>query len=319
MRFALVVLAYNESKTIKDVVKEHYKKFDKIIVVNDYSKDDTSDRLEELNKEYDDLVVINNKKNYGAGKSFEIGLQEFLKTNCDYLIKVDGDSQFNYQDTFNLVDIINEKKYDYIKCDRFWAKGIDGKIPFLRYLGNAFASFLIKFATGNWKINDALNGLFGISKNVAKNFTLPKLFNRYGYPFYLNTFISNYSITNDIMIAQYKNVISYRDEKSSLNPVTMFFKLIYFVIVNYFKKIKLKIQVSELQISAILDIFSLILFMNLIFSIYKFVNIRYFDTPGPQGTWYVVNLIFFILFVGVLTLSQSQESRFNKNKFFNLK
>jgi len=318
MKFALVVLAYNESKTIKDVVKEHYKKFDKIIVVNDKSKDDTSDRLEELSEEYTDLIVINNNKNYGAGKSFEIGLKEFLKTDCDYLIKVDGDSQFNHQDTFNLVDIIIEKKYDYIKCDRFWSKGIDGKMPFLRYFGNAFASFLIKFATGNWKINDALNGLFGISRNVSKNFTLPKLFNRYGYPFYLNTFISNYSIINDIKIAQYKNVISYRDEKSNLNPIIMFIKLIYFVITNYFKKIKLKIQVSELQISAILDIFSLILFMELLFSIYKFINIRYFDTPGPQGTWYVVNLIFLVLFIGVLTLSQSQESRFNKNKFFNL-
>ena len=52
--------------------------------------------------------------------------------------------------------------------------GINGKIPFIRYLNNAFASFLIKFATGNWKINDALNGLFVISKDVVKDYKTPR-------------------------------------------------------------------------------------------------------------------------------------------------
>jgi len=317
MKFALIILAYNESKSIKEVVLSHYDMFEKVIVVNDKSKDDTQEVLQEL-EHLENLIVLNNKKNVGAGKSFEFGIKEFLKTECDYVIKVDGDNQFDPKDTFEILNIVKEQKFDYVKCDRFWASGIDGKIPFVRYLGNAFASFLIKFATGNWKMNDALNGLFLISKKIAKDFSLPKLFNRYGYPFYLHSFVCNYLISNRIMIGQYKNVVSYRDEKSNLNAFIMFFKLVYFVIRNFFHKIRLKIQVSELQISAIFDIFSIFIFVNIIFSIYKFVSIRYYDFPGPQGTWFVVFLFFTTIFLVILGLSQNQESKIYKNTFKNI-
>ena len=319
MTVALLILAYNEEKKIKEVVEKYIEKFVKVIVVNDCSKDSSSYILEELDATHDNLSIITNKKNVGAGKSFEIGLKEFVKLDCEYLIKIDGDDQFNSSDVDRLLELVINEDYDYIKCDRFWASGIDGKIPFVRYLGNAFASFLIKFATGNWKINDALNGLFLISNKIAKDFSLPKLFNRYGYPFYLNSYVSNYAISNDILIAQYRNIVSYRDEKSNLNPVTMFFKLIYYVIKNHFTKIKLKVRVSDLQISAIFDIFSIIMLVNTFYSVYKFISIRYFDMRGPQGTWFVVFLIFLILFVSILTLSQIQESKINKRKFTNLK
>ena len=42
---------------------------------------------------------------------------------------------------------------------------------------------MIKIATGNWKLNDPLNGLFMFSRNSIKSFSLPKIFNKYGYPF----------------------------------------------------------------------------------------------------------------------------------------
>ncbi len=319
MTLALLILAYNEEQKIKEVVKKYIKNFEKVIVVNDCSKDSTSQILNELNVSYDNLNLIENKKNLGAGKSFEIGMQEFINSDCKYLIKIDGDDQFNQKDVNKLIDFVNKEHFDYIKCDRFWSSGIDGKIPFVRYFGNAFASFLIKFATGNWRMNDALNGLFLISKRLAKEFSLPKLFNRYGYPFYLNSFACNFLITNDIKIAQYQNTVSYRDEKSSLNAFTMFFKLVYFVIKNFFKKIKLKIQVSKLQISAIFDIFSIVLLFNTLFSIYKFVSIRYYNMPGQQGTWFVVILFFIFIYILILVLSQNQESKLYKNNFLNIK
>lgn len=319
MTVALLILAYNEEKKIKEVVEKYIEKFVKVIVVNDCSKDSSSNILEELDATHDNLSIITNKKNVGAGKSFEIGLKEFVKLDCEYLIKIDGDDQFNSSDVDRLQEFVINENYDYIKCDRFWASGIDGKIPFVRYLGNAFASFLIKFSTGNWKMNDALNGLFLISKNIAKDFSLPKLFNRYGYPFYLNSFVCNYLISNRIKIGQYKNVVSYRDEKSNLNAFIMFFKLVYFVIRNFFHKIRLKIQVSELQISAIFDIFSIFIFFNIIFSIYKFVSIRYYDFPGPQGTWFVVFLFFTTIYLVILGMSQNQESKIYKNTFKNIK
>ena len=61
------------------VVHSHYDMFEKVIVVNDKSKDDTqiTSRIRTFRK----LIVLNNKKNVGAGKSFEVGIKEFLKLN----------------------------------------------------------------------------------------------------------------------------------------------------------------------------------------------------------------------------------------------
>ena len=39
------------------------------------------------------------------------------------------------------IKILENKHFDYIKCDRFWNDSIVGKIPFIRYFGNALASF----------------------------------------------------------------------------------------------------------------------------------------------------------------------------------
>tara|TARA_Y100000816_G_C26107368_1_gene588942 strand:- start:5064 stop:6023 length:960 start_codon:yes stop_codon:yes gene_type:complete len=315
MKFSLIVLAYNEEPTIEKVIEKYIHSFNNIIVVNDASKDQTKIILETLKKKYSNLSIVNNEKNLGAGKSFELGLELFLKNDDDFVIKIDGDDQFDEKDVFKLIDIASEKDLDFIKCDRFWSKGIVGDIPNIRYFGNAFASFLIKISTGNWRVNDPLNGLFLFSNDAVKKLKLPKLFFRYGYPFFITSEISNIAINNDLKIAQYKNTISYRNEESSISAFIIFFKLMYFVLKNFLRKITIKLKNSDLQISAILDIFSLIILFLSFFSIGRFFAIRYFDYGGPQGNWFIVFLIFIILYIVVLIYSQKIESDVKKQSF----
>ena len=173
----------------------------------------------------------------------QVGLNKFLELDSSYLIKIDGDDQFDFKDIKNLINFAKSKEqYDFIKCDRFWEGGIEGDIPNIRYYGNAFASFLIKFSTGNWSINDPLNGLFLFSKKAAKKIQIPKLFYRYGYPFYLCNLMSNLSVFSDLKFVQMKNKITYGDEKSSLKAFTLFIKLMTFAISNYFKNIGRKVK-----------------------------------------------------------------------------
>ena len=315
MKFSLIILAYNEEPTIKNVIEKYISKFNNVITVNDASKDQTNSILNNLKKEYSNLSIINNKKNLGAGRSFELGLEQFLKNEDEFVIKIDGDDQFDEKDVLKLIDIASKERFDFIKCDRFWSKGIVGDIPNIRYFGNAFASFLIKISTGNWRVNDPLNGLFLFSKNAVNKLKLPKLFFRYGYPFFITSEISNLSINYDLKIAQYKNTISYRNEESSISAIIIFFKLIYFVFTNFLRKISIKLKNSDLQISAILDIFSLILLSLSIFSIGRFFSIRSFNYGGPQGNWFIVFLIFSILYLVVLIYSQKIESVVKKQNF----
>ena len=78
---ACLILAHNESKFIEKNVTEVISLFELVIVVNDGSTDDTKDILENLT--YDNLKIINNQKNLGAGKSLEIGINEFKNSNCN--------------------------------------------------------------------------------------------------------------------------------------------------------------------------------------------------------------------------------------------
>ena len=314
MNISLIILAYNEEKFIKDVVSKYINYFDEVIVVNDNSRDETKNIIQNLEKNYENLTLINNTKNFGAGKSLEIGINHFLESKNDYLIKIDGDDQFSFQDVIFLKDIIQKEHFDFIKCDRFWHDGIIGKIPTIRYLGNSFASFLIKFSTGSWSINDPLNGLFLFSKNILSDFKLPKLFYRYGYPFFVVTDSIKKSIVKDIKIGQFKNEIKYQNELSNLNPIVMFFKLIWYTLRNYYSKINLKIKISEFQISALLDILSQVSFIFSIYSFYKIIIIRYFSYSGPQGIWFMVCLIFLFTAIYLISLSQKIEKKVTKSK-----
>ena len=185
---SLLILAYNEDNTIKDVLDSLYDHFENIILLDDNSSDFTYKKcIDFIDRK--NFIYHKNEKNLGAGKSFEVGLSIFNGLDSEYLVKVDGDNQFDKEDIIFLSKKGEEEEFDFIKCDRFWENGIQGKIPFVRYLGNALASFLIKLTTGNWKINDPLNGLFFISKNITRSFEVRKLFKRYGYPFYLIYYI----------------------------------------------------------------------------------------------------------------------------------
>ena len=75
---ACLVLAYNEENFIENTILNIAPLFEEIIVVNDSSTDNTEQILSNLT--IDNLKVINNSKNFGAGKSMMIGIDEFLKS-----------------------------------------------------------------------------------------------------------------------------------------------------------------------------------------------------------------------------------------------
>ncbi len=316
--FTLLVLAYNEEKYIEETIKDYVNDFEKIVVINDASKDSTLTILENLKSSYKNIEIINNLKNLGAGKSLEKAIQQIAFEETKYLIKIDGDNQFKSDDIIRLKEIAEKNNYDFIKCDRFWDGGIEGEIPMIRYLGNSFASLLLKISTSNWYLNDPLNGLFLISTKHLQEFKIPKLFKRYGYPFYISTYFSNLSIEKNLKYCQIKNTISYRNESSNLKATTMFFKLVLFTIYTLIKKIKQKMKYSSLQLTSLLDIFGFISFFGFVYSVIKLISIRYFSTVASQANWFNVSFVFLVLFVSIFFISQKIEHRFKQSFFYEI-
>lgn len=314
----LLVLAYNEELLIEQTISMSEKHFDKIIVVNDKSTDKTKQILETIKNNNEKIYVINNQKNQGPGKSMQIGIKKAIELNSKNIIKIDGDNQFDPEDISKILQLANNNSSDFIKCDRFWSGGIQGKIPKIRFLGNAFASFLIKSSSGNRNINDPLNGLFMLSRRFAKEINIPKFFNRYGYPFFINLLASQLSITKNYNLHQFRNTITYGNEKSKLNPLNVLFKLIFYSIYFSLKNIKLKLRYSSYQISALLDLFGYFMFLLSTFSLVMFLNTRYFYYDGNQNTWFLLFILFFILFIALIIQSHKYIANIEKSKFIYL-
>ena len=312
----LLILAYNEQLYIKETVLKYVNNFEEIIIVNDNSSDDTSKIINDIKKNYKNIKVISNNKNFGAGKSLEIGISAALESKFKYLIKIDGDNQFENTNVLDMLEKAENSNATFVKADRFWKEGIEGEIPKIRYFGNAFASFLIKFITGNSNINDPLNGLFIFSYEVCKKIKIPKLFYRYGYPFFINTHIYKQSLEKDMLLYQYKNKVRYKDETSYISPIILFIKLITYSIRFYFGIIKDKLKYSDYQMSALLDMFSIASLSISLFFLSKAIGVRYFGVDGNQSAWFIL-FILFVLFFILLNISSRKILKNINSKIFN--
>ena len=110
----LLVLVHNEEQFIEKVIEKYIDLFENIIVVDDFSTDNSLKILENLN--YEKIHIIKNEKNLGAGQSLQAGINKFIKLDSNYLIKIDGDDQFELNDINNLLNFAkSNKQYDFIK------------------------------------------------------------------------------------------------------------------------------------------------------------------------------------------------------------
>ena len=100
----LVVLAYNEELNIENTINNLYDEFDELIIVNDCSKDRTLEIINKFSKDYQKIKILNNEKNFGAGKSLQIAFDYILNNYPEKpdVIKIDGDGQFLREDAIRI-------------------------------------------------------------------------------------------------------------------------------------------------------------------------------------------------------------------------
>ena len=104
----VVAAAYNEEKTLADVIvdlKNH--KYNNILVVDDGSSDKTSKIAREL-----DVKVIKHIINRGQGASLKTGIEYALRENADIIITFDADGQMLAKDLDNLVEPVLKDEFD---------------------------------------------------------------------------------------------------------------------------------------------------------------------------------------------------------------
>ena len=235
-KIAVVIPAYNEEKLIIKTITTLPNFIDKIIVIDDNSKDNTQSIVESLKKDFQSkLILISNNVNIGVGGAIKIGYKKSLELDMDITVVMAGDAQMDPKNLQKLLDPIIENRADYTKGNRLISSDLD-KMPKTRRRGNAILTILTKIASGYWNVMDPQNGYTAASKEVLKILTKEKTYLRYGY---CNDFLVRLNIYNfrimDIMMRPV-----YQQEESGIKLRSYTPKLSWLLIKLFFYRINKK-------------------------------------------------------------------------------
>ena len=167
IKIAAIVPAYNEEKTIADVVNDINKLVEsdnlkiQVVVVNDCSIDSTSEIISKLN-----CIALNLPMNLGIGGAVQTGFKYAFENEYDYAVQIDGDGQHPASEIPKLLDAAKENNYDIVIGSRF-ISGDGFQSSFLRRSGIMYFKWLNKLLVG-LTINDCTSGFRLINKQALQ-------------------------------------------------------------------------------------------------------------------------------------------------------
>lgn len=165
---SIVAPAYNEEPVIEKFVHTVMKTLEgvfsfELIIINDGSTDKTGEILEQLQRQYDNLVVLNHAANQGLGAGLKTG---FTKARGNIIITLDADLS---QSPCLIPDMVNEinRGADVIIASRYVKGGGMQGVPWWRVIISKLGNFVIKTVTG-LKARDCTSGMRAYRKVVIE-------------------------------------------------------------------------------------------------------------------------------------------------------
>jgi glycosyltransferase involved in cell wall biosynthesis len=196
-RVTVVVPAHNEEKLIGRVLDTMPELVDRVIAVDDASRDGTRAVLERAQPRWGSrLRVIGRDRNGGVGAAiidgYQAALEEAGEDDSQLVAVMAGDAQMDPADLPKLLAPLARNEADYAKGNRLFTGEAWKVIPRYRYLGNAVLSLMTKIASGYWHVADSQSGYTAITTAALRVLQLRRLYPRYGFPNHLLVELNNY-------------------------------------------------------------------------------------------------------------------------------
>jgi glycosyltransferase involved in cell wall biosynthesis len=156
----VVIPAYNECKVIAANVIALIQVFPNVVVVDDCSNDDTSEKSLAAG-----AYVCRHPINLGQGAALATGIEFAVKSGASNVVTFDADGQHSVEDATRMVQLREDSGVDVVLGSRFLGKTIGAsreKKAFLRV-----ATFFTRATTG-LRITDTHNGLRVLSRRAAQ-------------------------------------------------------------------------------------------------------------------------------------------------------
>ena len=145
----VLIPAYNEAATIRDLVERALKIVPNVVVVDDGSRDETASRVQGL-----PVTLLRNDRNLGKAASLWKGFDHALSQGAQFIVTLDGDGQHSPEDIGRLLDTAQQFPDSIVIGARLHDKE---NFPARRYYANQFARFWISWAAG-YPIADTQSG-----------------------------------------------------------------------------------------------------------------------------------------------------------------
>lgn len=178
----VVVPAHNEQTQIGRVLETMPEFVDRIVVVDDASRDRTVQTVKRYQKNIEKLVLIEHKTNQGVGGAIVSGYQWAIDHRFDVTAVMAGDGQMDPNDLADVLGPVVNGFADYTKGNRLFYGDAWKMMPHYRYLGNSFLSLFTKIASGYWHIADSQSGYTAISLTALERLKLDEIYKDYGMP-----------------------------------------------------------------------------------------------------------------------------------------
>jgi glycosyltransferase involved in cell wall biosynthesis len=287
-KIAVVIPAYNEEILIDQTISGIPDFIDNIVVVDDCSRDKTTDVVNKiLSQQPDRIVLIKHTTNQGVGGAIASGYIWCRDHNIDIATVMAGDAQMDPADLPALLAPILNGSYDYTKGNRLFTGDAWNLIPKVRYLGNAAMSLLTKVASGYWQIADSQCGYTAINRKALLMIDWAKMYKRYGQP---NDLLVRLNVYNfkvcDVPTRPIYNI----GEKSGIKPIQMIPQLSYLLLKLFLWRMLQKYIIRDFHPLVFFYLFGFLLFL-----------------PGfLLGIW----LVIYRIFIGYVSMTSALFSVF---------
>ena len=178
LRVSVVIPAFNEAGKIAATVASVPNLVDHVVVVDDASTDETSERVETDGR----VELLRHGTNRGVGGAIATGYRRALEKDCDVAVVMAGDGQMDPDDLPALLAPIASGEADYVKGNRFKHPDIWSAMPKSRIVGNVLLSAATRVTSGYSHVFDSQCGYTAIHRRALAAIDLDVLWSRYGYP-----------------------------------------------------------------------------------------------------------------------------------------